>query len=128
MTNTLEVDVTALVIDILTSAALATVDARTPDKLEQHLPFIRVVRTGGPNDGVRLDFATVVLHSFAASDQGANSLLYQAGTTLRQAVGAVRDGAVITQLRTLGGPGLVDYENPDVSHAFMTVQVRVKTA
>lgn len=129
MANVLEVDVTGLVIGVIASASIAAgVDSDTPDNLASVLPFARVTRQGGPNDGHRLDVPTMVIHGFGASRQAAQLLLMQCNTALRNAIGQVINGATISAVHTLAGPADASYENPGVAHAFTTLQLHVKDA
>lgn len=129
MVAPLEVDVTGWIIDRLSDSLIGVrVSNKTPDKLETVLPVVRVVRTGGPDDGVILDIPTLVLHCYATTQQAANELAYRVMTALRGLLGAAADGAVMTRVRKLGGPSWNDYGNPNVAEAFLIVQARIKTA
>lgn len=112
------------------SGRVARIVTELPGKLEDAVPVIRVVRTGGPDDGIILDIPTVVLHAFVAQPDAGTRLLQAARTTLRKAVGRVVaiDGgkATMPRLRVLGGPAWAAYENPALRHAFMTIQPRIK--
>jgi hypothetical protein len=125
VTVQLTADVTGLVIDALDG--VAAVDSRMPANLETVVPFIRAQRVGGPDDGMALDDATIVLNCFAATDKAANLLGQAAVAAVRAARGVVTNGAVITHVRKLGGPGWADYENPNVSRVYVTLQVAVKS-
>lgn len=127
MSAALEIDVTGWLIARLAAPGV-TVDSRTPDDLQAHLPFIRPVRVGGPDDGYVLDIPTMVFHCFAATDAAANALAYTVAGELRNLIGVVADGAVITKVRKLGGPAWNYSANPAVSEALLTMQLRMKTA
>lgn len=47
-------------------ADLGTCDVETPEDLQDHLPFIRVTRTGGADDRMVTDTATVSVDVFAS--------------------------------------------------------------
>jgi hypothetical protein len=127
VTAALEVDAVAFVIGVLTDAGVAQrVATDVPADLTAGLPMVRVLRMGGPDDGVIVDEPTMVLHAFAASDQAANTVLYQAGSALRAARGVVRGGAVLVWCRKLGGPFWAGYDNPAVRHAVSNYQLRIK--
>lgn len=125
MTAPLTVDVTGWIIARLQGAAGARFATETPADLEDQLPFVRPVRTGGPDDGKTLDIPTVVFHCFAGTDHDARVLAY----AVRDAVAGLRDqvadGAVVTIVRKLGGPFRAAYDNPAVRHQVLTMQLRI---
>lgn len=132
MTAALEVDVTGWMITQLQAAlgSLARVGSKTPGDpgdTSGWLPFVRVVRAGGPDDGVILDIPTVVLHCFAADLAAANTLAMSTLTAVRGLRGRPADGAVVTHVRKLGGPFWVDDANPSVEHVAVTVQLHIRT-
>lgn len=131
MTAPLTVDVTGWLITRLAAALTATVDSETPGDTvgnSSWVPFVRVVRIGGPNDGYILDIPTVAFHCFAASQQAANQLGYTVISTVNALRGAVHDGAVITRTATLSGPSWAAVENQNLRHTVVLMQIRIKTA
>lgn len=128
MTAPLEVDATGWVIRVLNAAGVARAGNRTPDNLQDVMPFIRVTRVGGPDDGHMMDLPTMVLHAFAYPQEAANGVLYRAGTVLRAQIGVAQSGAVLSWLRKMSGPQEAEYENPAVRHAVSTYQLHIKTS
>lgn len=126
MTDQLEVDVTGWVITRLGGILVARVGSKMPADLANQLPFVRVVRSGGPDDGYAIDFPTVVFHCFAATDEEANTLGYGVAAALRGIVGVPADGAVMGRPRKIGGPTWAAYENTAVSHSVLTMQLPIK--
>lgn len=127
MTAPLTVDVTGWLIARLKSALTARVGAETPADLEAQVPFVRVVRVGGPNDGFILDVPTMVFHCFATDQQGANQLGYQVIQAVMGARAVAVDGAVLTRVRTLSGPTWAAADSQALRHAAVTMQTRIKT-
>jgi len=123
----LQVDVTGWLIDQLDAALSATVDSDTPDDLQAVVPFVRVVRAGGPDDNHVLDIPTVVFHCFALTEQEANQLGYATAAAVRALRGAPAGGAVVTQTRMLSGPAWDGYVNTNVRQSVLTMQIRIKT-
>lgn len=132
----LEVDCTGFIVAALYEAVVepvgddvARIVTELPNTLESALPVIRVVRIGGSNDGYILDAPTLVLHGFAVDRRRTERLLYAAQTALRAAIGrrvAIDGGhAVMTRLR-VNGPAWASYENPNLRHAVLTIQPRIK--
>ena len=132
MTNVLEVDVDAIVqawfVADLTGVRIGTVTPADPNGTLTWLPFLQHYRIGGGDDGYVLDAPMIALHGFASTQPAANGLLYQARSSLRRARGVVVDGAVITLVRTIGGPSWAPTTNPAVRHATATFQMFVKIA
>lgn len=128
MTAPLTVDVTGWMIAALNASSTlhARAAAETPTDLAQQVPFVRVVRVGGPNDGVILDVPTMVFDCYATSQQAANTLAYQVIDEVRRLVGVVSGGAVITQLRTLSGPAWASTADQGLRRAVLTLQPRIK--
>lgn len=129
MTNVLEVDVVQVLHDWLTTQLDGVrVVSTTPADLAQQVPLLRVLRIGGPDDGVILDSPTVAIHAFTTSAPTANALLYQVNTALRAARGVIISGAVITQVRKLGGPSWAPTAEQKLAHSVSTYQIRIKVA
>lgn len=136
MTAFLQIDTTQLMLELLAPTGLARVVTELPDKLVDALPVLQVVRAGGPNDRIAIDFPTFSLHAYApASPNGAKAaaaLLYKAFAALVTATGQVVtvDGnrAVLVRIDSIGGPSPAPYENTGVRHAVSTVQARIKAA
>jgi hypothetical protein len=127
MTAPLTVDVTGWFIAALDAALTARVGAETPADLETQVPFLRVLRIGGPDDGVILDEPTMAFHGFAASQKAANQLCYETKAAVYALRGVVRSGAVLTIARTLSGPSWADVTNQNLAHAVLLMQARIMT-
>jgi hypothetical protein len=138
MTGALEIDCAQVVVEVLTTASIGRICTETPDKIEDVLPVIQVIRVGGGDDGYILDEPLIVLHAYVPKDPAgphvANQLLLTALARLRAARGTVvvlPDGAraVMTrQLDKLSGPSPAIHANPALRHAVMTIRPRIKTA
>jgi hypothetical protein len=131
VTAPLMVDVTGWFISgLATALSPVRVGSRTPadpDGTLTWVPFVRVVRIGGPDDGITLDAPTMAFHTFATGQQSANDL----GLRVRAAVyamrGPARDGAVLAHARTLSGPSWASTENQNLAHAVLLMQARITT-
>jgi hypothetical protein len=132
VTNVLEVDVDAVLQAWLnadlTGVRVGTVTPADPNGTLTWLPFVQHYRIGGGDDGYALDAPMIAMHGFAGTQFAANGLLYQARASLRRARGVVIDGAVITSIRTIGGPSWAPNTNPAVRHSAATFQLQIKTA
>lgn len=106
----------------------------TPGSLGDHMPLFQVVRIGGGDDAVTLDLATISLHAYATGATGsdarsaARTLAYQGRVALYAARGVVFDGAVVTRVRTIGGPAWTPYDNTTLRRFTGTYQVAIKPA
>lgn len=105
---------------------LASAGVATPPDLETSLPFVRVHRIGGPDDGVT-DHATVVIDCFASS----RALVLELAETVRQLIitpGAVVPGVlVIDQARALTGPSDIPWSDSQSVRRFSaTYQVNAR--
>jgi hypothetical protein len=109
----------------------ATVDSETPGDVEgssDWVPFVSVQRVGGPNDNMAIDMPTLAFHCFETSQRAANELGYSVMAAARQIVGVVADGGICTQVRTLSGPSFAYTANPNLRHAVVLMQARMKAA
>lgn len=123
----LTVDVTGWLIANLDAALTARVGSETPGDLQAEVPFVRVVRIGGPDDGVILDEPTFGLHCFATDQAGANALGYQVIRAVYDMRGNPSNGAVMTAARKLSGPSWANVEDQNLAHAVVLMQTRIKT-
>ncbi|MEU3355274.1 hypothetical protein [Streptomyces sp. NPDC037389] len=110
----------------------ARVCTDTPADLEAALPLVRLYRSGGTDDGFRLDVATVEVDAFAATRAEAvhlatrvRSLLLEAlpGTTAVPATG----GVVFTACSTIAAPAVRPWANSAVVRVGATYTVRLHT-
>lgn len=130
----LQIDCTAFTRGLLAEAltdvtVLTELDADGPaGSFVAGLPYLRVLRIGGPDDGYALDIPTMGLHAFAANEGAAVQVCIQAVAALRSALGVVFQGAQITRVRKLGGPSYASADNPSVRHQVTLVQLRIKAA
>jgi hypothetical protein len=85
----------------------------TPADLDDLLPYLQVVRTGGPYDGYRLDQPAVDIAAFAATGPQASALAAQVQVLLHEEFARNKIGAaVISRVETATGPHWVPYDNP----------------
>jgi hypothetical protein len=123
----LTVDVTGWMIASLDAALDSRVAAQTPVDLQSQVPLVRVVRIGGPDDGVILDEPTFGFHCFASDQAGANALGYQVIRAVYDMRGKPSTGAVMTAARKLSGPSWANVEDQNLAHAVVLMQARIKT-
>lgn len=86
----------------------------TPDRLELSLPFHRVTRAGGTDDGIT-DDALVDVETFAATRNEAAKIAEETRQSLLALAAEKSAGALVDSVRTARAPGWVDYKNPAVS-------------
>jgi hypothetical protein len=92
------------------------------------VPFVAVERIGGPDDQVAIDAATMAFHCYAADQPGANELGHQVIRAVYDQRGAAADGAIATQARKLSGPTRAAVTDPNLAHAVVLMQTRIKTS
>jgi hypothetical protein len=98
----------------------------TPPDLDDYLPWLQVVRIGGPYDGFRRDQPTVDIAAFAATGPTASDLALRVQEAIHtQLWGATTGGAVFSRVETRVGPHGVPYDNPgmrryEATYAFVT--------
>lgn len=126
----LQVDVTGWLIARLTEQLAARVGGETPADPSETLdwiPFVRVVRIGGPDDNHIVDIPTMAFHCFAANQPTANGLGYQVIGAVRALRAVTADGATVQQVRKLSGPMWAATSNQALRHAVVLMQLRIKT-
>lgn len=129
MVNALEVDAKAWFIARLNATLPGVrVSGDVPSDAAEQVPFVRVVRVGGGDDGLTVDSPTLVLHHFHTSEPLANALAYQVGTAMRGLRGVVADGGTAQRVRKTGGPTWVAYENTGLQQVVTTWQTRIRNA
>lgn len=108
------IDIEAVLVTWLEDTIEAvTASTETPDDLDDNLPWLQVVRTGGPYDGYRIDRPTVDIATFASTGPAASALAAQVQHLLHEQFdNSVTGGAVISQVKTNTGPHSVPYDNP----------------
>jgi hypothetical protein len=85
----------------------------TPSDLDNQLPWVQVVRTGGGYDGYRRDQPTVDVAVFADTGPAAFALAAQIQYRLHEEFArSTTGGAVISRVETSTGPHRVPYDNP----------------
>ncbi|SET48244.1 hypothetical protein [Nonomuraea wenchangensis] len=103
----------ALVAWLENNVAGVHASTETPSDLDDRLPWLQVVRLGGPYDGFRRDQPTVDISAFAATGPAASDLALQVQEALHtQLWGATTGGAVFSRVETRTGPHKVPYDNP----------------
>lgn len=108
------IDIEAVLVTWLEDTVEAiTASTETPDELDGNLPWVQVVRTGGPYDGYRRDQPSVDIAAFAATGPQAAALAAQIQHLLHeQFANSVTSGAVISRVDTTTGPHWTPYDNP----------------
>lgn len=131
----LEVDCTFVTVQILAAGfgdevhVLTKFDADGPaGSFVAGLPYLRVLRIGGPDDELIADYPTMALHAFAATEADAIAICHRAMAYLRAVMGTVVAGAVLNRVRKLGGPTWALADNPAVEHQVLTLQLVVRAA
>jgi hypothetical protein len=128
MVAPLEVDVTGWFIRQLGARLTGVrVLAETPAKIEAHLPVVRIVGLGGPDDGLVIDSPSVAFHCFAADQAAANALALRTSTAIRALRGVPVDGAVVIFTQKRGGPTPNFHDNPAIREAVVIHQISIKT-
>lgn len=90
-----------------------TASTETPADLDSRLPWLQVVRIGGPYDGYRLDRPTVDIAAFDSTGPLASALAAQVQVLLHEQLARTKVGtAVVSQVVTTTGPHFVPYDNP----------------
>ncbi|MFI9237821.1 hypothetical protein [Streptomyces sp. NPDC053079] len=104
----------------------------TPANLETVLPLVRLYRSGGTDDGFRLDAAVVEVDVFAGTRAQAVALAarlrallleHLPGSTISAATGDV----VVTACSTTAAPAVRPWTNPAVVRVGATYSVRLHT-
>jgi hypothetical protein len=130
----LQVDVTGVVLTGLRAQLpAARCVTETPGDLEQaaQTGVVRVVRSGGGDDGHILDTATMTLDCFAAGPvvtEASRDFAYQVVGAMYALRGQIINGASVTRVRKIGGPVPLPYDNPAVRRQALTFRVAVKIA
>ncbi|HEY9369737.1 hypothetical protein [Streptomyces sp.] len=101
----------------------------TPSDLDDRLPWLQVVRIGGPYDGYRRDQPVVDIAAFAETGTAASGLARDVQLLLHnQLWGAVAGGAVFSEVETRVGPHQVPYDNPGLRRYEATYRLVVHPA
>ena len=84
-----------------------------PADLATAVPFVQLVRVGGPSDDNdrRFEQATVSVDSFAVDRVSATALAYRVDSWLRSLPNTGTPDAVITKVQTLTGPSWRPWED-----------------
>lgn len=103
-------DATTVVLAVLRTALPdVPAGARVPNPRPAR--FLRAFRTGGPRANLVADRPTMVVESWAGSDEAAHDLAQAARAALAAAAGSVVAGTTIYQVKEVSGPGAL----PDTS-------------
>lgn len=108
-----------------TQTAVITV-TETPAALTP--PLLHVVRIGGPDDGLSMEFPTVSIHAFGVDRHTAKALALTARHALYSAIGQTWQGAVCVTVRTLAGPAWTPYDNTTLRRVTGTYRPQLQTA
>lgn len=85
----------------------------TPPDLDDQLPWLQVVRIGGPYDGFRIDRPGVDIDTFAADGPTAAALALQVQQLLHDQLARSTTGmTVFSHVETVTGPHWLPYDNP----------------
>ena len=116
-------DAELLLVTYLTAAfPSARVVTETPAAMPTQL--IQVERIGGIDPQISLDQATIDVECFAATRAGATDLANKVRASLRfAAAGFTANGATISRVDTLIGPGWRPYANVNVRRVGATYQI-----
>jgi hypothetical protein len=102
----------------------ATVSTETGNDLLDLLPFIKVERSGGGDDGFRLDRPLVDIDVYAASRLEATALAEQIRTfVLRTLRGSTTHGAAIGRTSTVSAPANRPYDNTGLRRCGATYEL-----
>lgn len=101
----------------------------TPADLDSRLPWLQVVRIGGPYDGYRRDQPTVDIAVYDTSGPAASALAAQVQVLLHEQLdGSTTGAAVISRVDTITGPHWVPYDNPGLRRYEATYRLVVHPA
>jgi hypothetical protein len=101
----------------------------TPPDLGGQLPWLQVVRIGGPYDGYRIDRPTVDIAAFDATGPEASALAAQVQVLMHEQFARGQVGsAVISRVETVTGPHWVPYDNPAMRRYEATYRLAVHPA
>lgn len=126
----LQVDVTSMVLTGL--RAQLGVGPRfvteTPADLEQAAAsgVGRVIRSGGGDDGVSLDTATITIDCFSTDAPTSRGFAYDVIGAMYALHGQVVNGATFSFIRKISGPTPLPYENSAVRRQALLFRVAVK--
>lgn len=114
-------DIETMMLELLTDlVGTDHVGTVAPAGLAEHLPYIRVNRYGGPDDGVT-DFAVLDVDVFAARRTDAWSLCEQARTLLHVTPHHTA-GGIVDSVRVRSGPQRLPWDASDMSRFGMSVE------
>lgn len=101
----------------------------TPPDLDDHLPWLQVVRIGGPYDGYRRDQPTVDIAAYHSTGPAAAALALDVQRLLHEELqGATTGGVVFSRVETATGPHWVPYDNPGIRRYEATYRLVVHPA
>lgn len=103
-----------------------TTVTETPNPLVP--PLFQVVRIGGPDDGLSMEFPTLSLHAFAADRHSAKALALVGRQALFAAIGQTWQGAVCVKVTTVAGPVWTPYDNTALRRVTGTYQPQLQTS
>jgi hypothetical protein len=87
---------------------------KTPHDLDDQLPWLQVVRIGGPYDGYRRDQPTLDIAAYGTGTAASDLALHVQELLHEQLRGSTTGGAVISRVETRVGPHWVPYDNPNL--------------
>lgn len=107
---------------VLLEALPGKVGTKVPDKVETKLPFTRITRGPGSDDGIT-DTPLLDVETFAGSSEDAFSMAEDARQAMLGLPGRAVEGALVDTVRTAVGPVEADYGNPAVVRVVASYRV-----
>lgn len=124
---------TALMVDAeswaqswIESYTTVTTVTETPNPLVP--PLFQVVRIGGPDDGLSMEFPTLSLHAFAEDRHSAKALALVGRQALFAAIGQTWQNVVCVKVTTVAGPVWTPYDNTNLRRVTGTYQPQLQTS
>jgi hypothetical protein len=97
----------------------------TPGKFDGHIPYIRVVKIGGSDNGVT-DFPTLDIDSFDVDRNDVRTRLEHVRTLLAPRTRLGGSGAIIDSVRMNTSPRWLPWANDSISRFGMTVSLGLR--
>lgn len=115
-------DIESAVVDMLVDlvAGCDHIDTVTPADLQDVMPYIRVMRTGGPDDGFT-DNAVVAIDTFAATRDASRTLAEAIRQRLTTPTTPVTSGVKFDWVTTATGPNEVPWADDQTVRRFAAV-------
>lgn len=119
-------DVNALAYAYLTAALSGVrVATKVPPDLESALPFVRIIRGPGSDDGIT-DSPLLDTEAFAASEGAAWDLAEDVRQAIHALAGQAVNGALVDSVTTATAPTWLDYGNPSVVRVVASYRMHLR--